>query len=198
MAPVYGAIASFVRMMPSFRDTRSGRRKSKQTKVVLGGLGLFIILAGHNTPLIIVCGVVLMAAAVPLPLPEGQRRSIIHRLRGMRTRDIEVRRSGRLVHDGRRLLLYDDGERDRRVLTNRPFRLQTFADTEGRGTYIEVAPADAKKKRESIWILVEDQAPDADAETVKPWRVDLPAHVDASLIGRLAALLRREHDLHSD
>jgi len=195
-APLYKSLASLVATFPSYKDSRSGRKGAKQLKVVFVVIGLITLLAGREAWPVVVCGVILMSLAIFLPIENLKKRTLVNRLRRAQTETHEVRRAAKLVHDGRRLILYDGDSRDRRVLTNRPFVLRHFAGADG-AHWIQVAPKGSKKKAEAIWLHLEGEAAPEDAQKLKDFRVDLPAYTSRAAAAELIACLEREHLLHS-
>ena len=192
IAPVYKALASIVATFPSYKDTRSGRKNAKQLKVIFVVIGLITLLAGREVWPVIVCGVILMSLATFLPIENLQKRTLVNRLRRAQTTSHEVRRPAKLVHDGRRLILYDGEQRERRVLTNRPFFLGHFVG-EDATHWVQVSPKGSNKKKEAIWLRLDGGSAPDDAGKLKEWRVDTPAYTSHTAAHELLELLAREH-----
>lgn len=166
-APVLRAVHSFVKLLPIVQDTQRGRDARRNIKAGLVVTGLVFLLGGGEFPFLIPVGILLMASAIWLPLWELDRRTALTRLkqRSIGTREVEV--AGRLVHDGRRLELWRDGEKQRRVLTDRAFRLETYRSEGGQELWC-VRPGKGEAKREAIWMQFSGEAQGAlvDADRV--------------------------------
>lgn len=187
-------LAGLVGVLPTARDTVSGRKRSRAIKIALIALGLFVLLAGRDHWYVVALGVAGMAAAIPLPLGELAQRSLVRRLGRAAYTTRTHTRAVTLTHDGRRLLLDDDDSgRIRRVLTNRPFGLERLG--RGQDTWLAVRPGDSAKKRDAIWICVEGDPPPPELPALERGQVDTPIHVDARAEG-LAALCARLEALH--
>lgn len=195
-APFYKALASIIATFPSYKDSRSGRKNAKQLKIIFVVIGLITLLAGREVWPVIVCGVILMSLATFLPVENLQKRTLVNRLRRAQTMEHEVRRPARLVHDGRRLILYDGDQRDRRVLTNRAFFLGHFRG-EDDAHWVQISPKGSGKKREAIWVRLDGSQAPADAQKLKEFRVDSPAYTSRSAAHELLSLLEREHLTYS-
>lgn len=173
-APVLRAVHSFIKTLPVVQDTQRGRSARRNIKTGLIIVGLVFLLGGGEFPLLIPLGIVLMASAIWLPLWELERRTLLTRLkqRSVGVREVEV--PGRLVHDGRRLELWREGKKQRRVLTDRAFRLETFEGADGASLWC-VRPAKGEAKREAIWMRLSGEAGGSKVEEERVFEL---AHVD--------------------
>lgn len=180
--------------MPAYRDSRSGRQRARQAKLVLVVLGvLTMIFGGSVGP--IVLGAFLAIFALVAPVRELKKRSVHNKLRGLAAdRKRSVCRPGKIVFDGRRLELHDQEAMLRRVLVDKPGRELVFR-VHGELMCAGLRPR-AAKKRESIWVC----APGLHAEDVpmayaggladlSDREVDIPAHVSTSDWRRLVRTL---------
>lgn len=188
LAPLYGAIASLLGALPSYKDSARGRKGAKQLRIILVVVGFFVMLAARHVWPMIILGIVLMASAIVVPMDAVRQRSLVSRWQKKRAFNRATTRPAKLVHDGRRLMLFDGEEQDRRVLTSRPFRLTRFAGSDA-DTWVELAPKKSKKKREAIWLHLHDLAPPAGALPVKSFRVDAPVKLSAASATPLLARL---------
>lgn len=180
--------------MPTYRDSRAGRQRARQAKLVLVVLGvLTMIFGGSAGPILL--GAFLAVFALIAPVPELRKRSVHNRLRGLSAdRKRAVSRPGRIVFDGRRLELHDHDAMLRRVLVDKPGRELVFR-VDGEQMCAGLRPRSAKK-RDAIWVC----APGLSAEDVpmayaggladlSEQEVDIPAHVSTSDWQRLVRTL---------
>ncbi|MFP4596746.1 MAG: hypothetical protein ACLFVJ_00755 [Persicimonas sp.] len=163
--------------LPSHRDTKKGRSTAKQIRIVIMVLGLAVLISGGTLPLIFI-GAAIMASAIILPMSEVNKRALISRIRRLRSRRTrQTQAPGKLVHDGKRLILREDGKKLRRVLVDRGehrLELRRLGDTPCLG----VIPPSGRKA-DSIWICspqhgsVPEESTEIAASDVDIW-VHLP------------------------
>lgn len=166
-APVLRALHSFLKMLPVVQDTQRGRATRRQIKAGLVITGLVFLLGGGEFVVLIPVGLTLMASGIWLPLWELDRRTALTRLKARAVGVREVSVPGRLVHDGRRLELWRQGKKLRRVLTDRAFRLEAFRGEGGAMVWC-VRSAKGEAKRDAIWVSFEGEG---DGEVADPARV---------------------------
>ena len=150
----FGALAEAVSVLPVAPDTQRGRARRSAIKVALLIAGLLIVLAGYEQRALMALGVLIMALAPALPLNPMTKRDVVRALKKRRFALRQIEHPATITHDGRRLILQVDGERRRRVLTNRRFSLQRRVDERGEGAWVGVAPRKSSKKSEAIWLHI--------------------------------------------
>lgn len=197
IALFFKMLAEVVSVLPAIGDSASERKKAPLIKGVLIGLGLLIALASYRAPIFIALGFAIMALAVPLPVRHAWRRDATRALRRRAVQLVTFDSPLRLVHDGRRLILERDGERVRRVLTDRRFDLQARRDADGE-LWLGVIPGDSKKKKDAIWVHFPDAA-EASLAALDPARPDTPILLTAPEPERVALRQRLEqaHRAHN-
>ena len=193
IAPITQLIAGIAALLPAVRDTAQGRSVGRALRAALIIVGLGVLLTGRAHVGWILLGLAIMTLAVPLPLGLLQRRSLVRRIRlaGHTLRTLSTDAS--LVHDGRRLELHEPDAMIRRVLTDRAFRLDRFRDERDGSLWLRVSPRSSKKKRDAIWLHVEDQPAPADRPPLDPDQPDEhAAHIRhaAALLAQLTAISR--------
>lgn len=152
-------IQTFVSLLPSHRSTRAGRRAARHFKFAVGAIAFGIIVFGGSFWLIII-GIAILSMAPWLPLPEVRKRAVLNRLKTLRQpRKRSLERPGRVIYDGRRVILDKGGSTVRRVLTDREEHAFRVGTIDGR-LYIKLEPPSGKKA-ECIWIGTDDIDPEA-------------------------------------
>lgn len=139
----------FLRAIPAHRDTKKGEKNGKQARIAIfaAGVGLAALLDGGW----ILLGVVVASLSLFMPMSQGRRRSLIARSKSQRKNQKRLETEpARLVWDGRRVILEADGEKVRRVLTNKGKHEVESRDLKGR-LAIGIKPRSSKKS-EAIWI----------------------------------------------
>lgn len=179
--------ASVIETFPIAPDTASGRVKARRIKIFLISAGLFTLLAGHQYGVVIGLGVLVMSFAIFLPMGDLQKRSLLRRLKVAQYEQIRTTRPARLLHDGRRLVFFDGEKRDRRVLTNKPFKLELRASKAG-GVWVGVIPRDSSKKRDAIWFRADSLTTSSALDVVDMARIDPVIVVEGSADELLAQL----------
>jgi hypothetical protein len=175
------------RRVPTYRDTRSGRRGARQTRIALAVCGAIIALVGETLATILV-GILLVLVGLVVPVSTLRQRAWVARLRALgsdmeRLELIPVD----VVFDGRRVAVLDGGRVWRRVLTRQGDVAVQLRRDDGR-VYLGVLPS-SRRKSESLWFSAElsdptmahDRAPSApslpdfaELAELEPERVDSP------------------------
>ena len=194
-APLFKGVATLVSMVPTYRETRSGRASARHLKIVLGLIGGVLVLASSEFLPLIVLGLLIAALAAIVPIGELRKRSILSALKQRSVYTETKERPGSLLHDGRRLILHDGDERVRRVLTNRAFRLEERRTEEG-GRCLVAAPQESRKKRDAIVMLFEGERALPDALPMTSEQMDEPAWVDSERAEALSSMLMHIHTSH--
>ncbi|RAL22386.1 hypothetical protein DL240_11085 [Lujinxingia litoralis] len=180
--------------LPAYRNTRSGRQRARQGKVMLVVVGVGTMIFGGSAALIALGALVAFVALVA-PVRELKKRSVHNRLRTLAAdRKRPVRRPGKVVFDGRRLELHDEQTMLRRVLVDRPGRELVFRVRDDK-MCAGLRPRSGNK-RQAIWIcapeLTLDDVPVAYAgglARLSDQEVDAPAFIDPDDWRRLIELL---------
>jgi hypothetical protein len=175
-APAWGVllkpVETFISFLPSHRATKRGRNTAKQIRVVIMGIGLATMIFGGTLPLILI-GAALMASALFVPLSEVTKRSLLGNLRRKRLHaERDAKTSGEIVHDGKRLILREDGQKLRRVLVDRGEHELKQRRRDDQPCLGVIPPSG--RKAESIWICSpEHDLPDGEIEEISPDAVDI-------------------------
>lgn len=179
-APAWGAllkpVEALIALFPSHRATKKGRQNAKQIRVLILGIGLAIMIFGGEL-LLILLGALLMASALFLPMSEITKRSLLGNLRRTRTQQVrDAKSNGEIVHDGKRLILREDGKKLRRVLIDRgehALELRRRGETPCLG----IRPPSGRKA-ESIWICSPEHGSTAEeSKEISSEAVDIWAQV---------------------
>jgi len=158
---VIGALQGLYDLLPSTKDTVSGRASRTRWKAGLVIAGVVFIVGGRESTWFAIPALVLIASAAVLPLSAQGKRQGLLSLRRMRAKEVHTPSPAKLVHDGRRLELWEEDTKLRHVLTDRAFTWTAWRDPRDASTaWWSVRPAHGKKKRDVIWIAV-DGAPDS-------------------------------------
>ena len=177
-AGLLSPVQTFVALLPSYKDTRAGREASRQIKIFVFVVAAAAMIFGGSLPWIII-GALAMLLSLAIPLPEGVKRSLQSRLKALRsdhTRQIET--AGRLVVDGRRLVLQEDDTNLRRVLIDRNEHRVVAGDFRGAAA-LKVSPKSARKA-DSIWVVCEAMDPSELGRRREEWTdedVDQPVFI---------------------
>ncbi len=110
-------LEKFVAMIPSHRDTRSGRRNATQIRVALLAIGILTVVLWESqwAPLALIACVL----ALFVPISQSKRRELVASLRSRRTKASRVdRTAGTLSISEKHVTLTVDGERVRRLRRN--------------------------------------------------------------------------------
>lgn len=180
IALFFSAVAETLSVLPTAPNTDKGRARARFIKGALLGTGLLIVLAGYETGLLIALGVCMMLLAPVVPVGQAWKRDTVRALRKRQFTAHTIAHPATLVHDGRRLILEQSGERLRRVLTNRKFSLDVRAARGARSSvWIGVSPRGSRKKREAIWMLITHHTEPDVGELFESEQADTPVVLDA-------------------
>lgn len=152
-------LLSVARRVPTYRDTRSGRRGARQTRIALTVCGAIIALVGETLATILV-GTAIVLVGLVVPVSKLRRRAWVARLKALgsdmeRLEPIPVD----VVFDGRRVAVVEGGRVWRRVLTRQGEVAVQLRRDDGR-IYLGVLPA-SRRKSESLWFSAELSDPTA-------------------------------------
>lgn len=140
-----------VELFPSHKNTRKGRAIARRIRIGVGAVALGIVIFSGEMLWLQIAGALLVIGVLFLPISEVRKRSWVGQLRSLRkgtTRTIT--RPGRIVYDGRRVLLEKEGSKLRRVLTDRESHVLTLQQDEER-LYLKIEPpSDAAS--DAIWV----------------------------------------------
>lgn len=132
------------------------RPKLGSLRIILLSLGLLLVIASERRIPIILLGFGLMGSAGVLPLPRKRKLAWTKALLARQTQEITRKKPAMILHDGRRLELWIEDKKERRVLTDRPFSVSIYQAHSRR--WISVRPPKGPK-RETIWFS-DDPHPD--------------------------------------
>lgn len=182
-SPVLAPLQTLLALAPSHKSTKKGREKATQIRIGLIAVGILGLAFGGETLFIIIGGLI-MALGLVIPMSEVRKRTLtgkLKRLRGEAPRDVRV--SGEVEYDGRRLILRAEGEKLRRILCNRgehSVRDVRFDDRD----CIEVRPKSGGKS-ERIWICSRRKGADSSRARLERGDIDAPAFVKDADFQRL-------------
>lgn len=192
-APAFELLLTLARVLPTAPDSVAGRSRANTIKVAFVAAGVIALLGAREVHFALApLGLLIMSGAVWLPVTDLRKRGVVRKIKGLgRVSEVEVE-PVRLEHDGRRLILWRGEERARRVLTNRPFRLERGL-YEGRGALV-ARPKGEGGKKASICVVGPARS-GKDSDHVFEGLFE-PVHVDdAAQWDELAALLERAQDV---
>ncbi len=111
-------------VLPSYRDSREGRKKAKQMRVMIVGGGLLLLaLAGTaetRAGLWIILGIVIACMAFVVPVEDLKKRTWRNKIKKkQKPRPRTIWSKGEVLYDGRRVELRADSEKVRRVRVDR-------------------------------------------------------------------------------
>lgn len=151
--PIVRRLEKVVAMIPTHRDTRSGRRNAMQIRVALLGVGILTVALWESpwAPLALLA----CATALFVPLSRSKRRQILASLRSRRTKSTRVKRtSGTLEISDKHVTASVADERVRRLRVN-----QLVIDDEGDRLTLKVG----EKKANRLIVCAGEGSPDIDA-----------------------------------
>lgn len=175
--PLLAPVETLVALIPSHKNTKKGRQSATQIRITLIVIGIVGLAFGGET-LWIMLGGLIMASGLVVPLSDVRKRTLIaklKRMRGAAKRDLEV--DGQLRFDGKRLVLYVDGEKKRRVLMGDGRHKTHTRRFQGRPC-LEVRPGSGGK-RSAILICSDAKQSDAIGDELTRGDVDCPAFVSS-------------------
>lgn len=172
-----------VEFLPTYRNTREGRRVRQQVRVILLVLGIGMMAVGgqaENVPALwILLGVAIAASVFALPVEELKKRGWRSRLKKkLRPRRESFWRSGAVVFDDDRLDLVVDGERIRRVNMKRNMVGIVVGRRNGWTCLGVGAPPTGSKK--SIWVCTEGDVDGGGDQAAEVPALNQPARVSAN------------------
>lgn len=151
-APVWRALGYFLEFLPSYRDSRQGRKTAAQIRVVMIGAGIALMaFGGEEWTGWIVIGAILAFSAFAVPMKELKKRSLRARFKtkaGPRLR--EVFKAGSVRIDDRRVELWVGDEKRKQVRIDRD-RHEVIRATYNSMTCLGVRPRQGRKS-ETIWV----------------------------------------------
>ncbi|MEM1347033.1 MAG: hypothetical protein AAGI01_00655 [Myxococcota bacterium] len=179
-APALEVLLGIHALLPSTKDTVSGRASRTRWKAGLVLAGVVFLIGGRESTWFALPALLLLASAAALPLTDQGKRKGAARLRRARTREVRKPHTAQLVHDGRRLELWQGDTKLRHVRTDRAFEWSPWRDERDASVaWWSVRPQGSEKKRDVIWIAVEGGASTTPEDTPALPRDDVvdPAHV---------------------
>lgn len=182
-ASLVSPLQTFVGLLPSHKNTRKGRRAARHLKILAGGIGFGMVVFAQDLVATFL-GVLFLALAPWLPLPQVRKRAWLNSLKKLREpRRRIVETDARVTFDGRRVVLQRDGTNLRRVLTDRDEH-QTAVGTVDDRLYLKLAP-DSGRKSETLWIGTDELGPedvpdDWELESFSTDAIDAPTLIGAS------------------
>lgn len=182
-AVLWRALGELVAFLPSHRDTREGRKKKKQMRVLIVAVGIGLMAIGGTADawggFWIILGIFLACLAFVAPVEELKKRTWRGRIKkNQKPRARTVWTAGSIVFDGRRVELRDDSEQKvRRVRVDRGKHELTQRKS-GERRCLGILPPGGKTEA-GIWVCTEGSV-DGDWEgSVDDDEMDRPATVDA-------------------
>lgn len=182
---VWKALEEVVAFLPAYRNSREGRKKRKNMKIVIGVIGAGLLLAGGTAQtaavLWLVLGALIVILAFVIPVEELQKRTWRTALKKKQNpQKRSVWGGGQVVHDGRRVELHTDSERVRKVGVRRD-KHKVEMRREGQRTCLGILPM-SRNVEDGIWICTGDEV---SVDTESDGRVDAdemnhPARVDGA------------------
>ncbi len=183
-AVLWKAVGEFVAFLPSYRDTREGRKKAKQMRVIFVVLGIGLMAVGGTATewgaFWILFGIFLACLAFVAPVEDLKKRTWRGNIKKkQKPRRVSVRQKGRVVYDGRRVEMRQDGEKVRRVRVDRG-KHELEARQNGEAACLGVLPPSGKRA-DGIWVCATgvSEAIDWDG-SIKDDEMDRPATIEAA------------------
>lgn len=163
-AGLWRTLRSIVSKLPALKVDPKPQERPKLggLRLTLLGLGLLLVIASERSVPIIIVGFSIMGSAGVLPLSRARQQAWLRALRERERVKITRKTLATLIHDGRRLELWIEDKKQRRVLTDRAFNVDIYRA--GSRRWISVRPPKGPK-RETIWFS--DAPPQAQLEGLK-------------------------------
>ncbi|MCA9562667.1 MAG: hypothetical protein KC561_04215 [Myxococcales bacterium] len=153
-ATAAGLQVRLLRILPSYKDTVTGRSGAKQFKVATAAIGLLLALLSGQVAFAVL-GFTMVGAAVFLPVKADWKRTRIAQLRkGTRTTRQVNREAVDLGFDGKRVFVTKQGKTWRRVLVDRGEHVIEDRRSENPAT-LGILPG-SQRRAESIWLTSAD------------------------------------------
>ena len=184
-------LQTFVALLPSHKTTRAGRRAARHFKFAAVAAAGAMLIFGGSIPWIVVGAAILLLVPF-LPLPEVRKRAWTNSLKALRQPRKKTRsRPGRILYDGRRVILDKGGSTIRRVLTDRGEHRYRLGRLDGT-LYLKLEPSSGKNA-DSIWVGTDEIDPDEIDEPLESFpesALDRPCLVGGEQWRALLGLLR--------
>lgn len=150
--PFWNAVDFVLTFVPSYRETRQGRKNARGARIVILAAGILIMaFGGAESGLWIAFGVFLAASALAFPVPELKKRgwrTTVNQKRSPRMKTVWS--GGKIVFDGRRVELHDEKKKVRHILVNRDKHEVVVRENEG--SYCLGVLPPGQRKKENIWV----------------------------------------------
>lgn len=187
-APLWRALAYLLEFIPSYRDSRQGRKNAAQVRVILIVAGLFLMaFGGGEWAGWIVIGAILAFSAFAVPIKELRKRTLRGKLRDRsRQGQREVLKPGSLRLDERQVELWVGDEKLRQVRIDRD-RHEVIFTTHKMMMCYGVRPRGGRKQ-ETIWVCT-SAIVDPPLPAPQELGVEKPARIGGAQLAKLKEAL---------
>lgn len=185
-AGLFEFLGEWLKVCPSYKDTRSGRAKAAQIRGVELLLGLGIIVWGGRE--LLPLGIFVVSLILFIPLQEARKRDLRSRLKRARFGSTQTQTEVQVAFDARRLELNIGGKMDRRVLLNK--NTHEIKETSLDGKRLLIIRGPEKKRSSQIW-LTSDQSPqdNGNAEEYRADDTDILVNLRSDHLDEIATAL---------
>ncbi len=178
-------VDSLVAFVPTYRNSREGRKKKKQMQVLIVGVGIGLLAVGGTADewgwFWLLVGMLVACLAFVAPIERLKKRTMRGELKArQKPREVKAWKAGKVDVSPRRIEVYAGDERIHRVRIDRDKHQVVLRRWKGRPCMGILPPG--QKKKDSIWICTDEVAGEAvgGSDEIEEQEMRHPAKVDSN------------------
>ena len=177
-------VDTLVSFVPTYRNTREGRKKKKQMQVLIVALGIGLLIVGGTADQLgwfwLILGMLVACLAFIAPIERMEKRTIRGELKArQKPREVDAWLPGKVDVSPRRVEVYEGDDRVHRVRIDRD-KHRVVLRKWGERPCMGILPP-GEKKKESIWICTDAVSGKSvgEGEAIEAEAMKSPARVDS-------------------